>query len=152
MLEVGCRAPDFELLDQDGEVVRLSDHHGRQHVVLFFYPKDNTMVCTLEVCAFRDAHGALSDTGAVVLGISSDPVTSHRSFASRWELPYRLLADTDGAVRQAYDIPRTFGLFPGRVTYVIDKEGTIRSAVNDPLRASRHVQEALRALKDQRTS
>jgi len=152
MLEPGTIAPAFELPDQNGEMVSLSDLLGRSHVVLFFYPKDNTMVCTLEVCAFRDAHDELLEEDAVVLGISSDPVDSHLHFAERWRLPYRLLADKDSMVRKAYDIPKTFGLFPGRVTYVIDKQGIIRTALNDPLRASHHVRSALRTLKAQRTS
>ena len=152
MLEVGSLAPDFELLDQDGMPVRLSAFRGRCHVVLFFYPKDNTLVCTLEVCAFRDAHGELMGHDAVVLGISSDPVGSHRSFSTRWRLPYQLLTDTDGAMREAFDVGRTFGLFAGRVTYVIDKEGIVRGAFNDPFRAFQHVQGALTTLAAQRTS
>ncbi|MBL7953346.1 MAG: peroxiredoxin [Flavobacteriales bacterium] len=152
MLELRTPAPDFELLDQDGEPVRLSSFRGQHNVVLFFYPKDNTRICTLEVCAFRDAHPAMTDQDAVVFGISSDPVGSHHSFSQRWKLPYRLLSDTDGAVRNAYRVNRTLGLFPGRVTYVIDHEGIIRGAVNDPLSASRHVREALDLLKAQSTS
>lgn len=152
MLEVGKPAPDFELLDQDGLPVRLSAYRGQSNVVLFFYPKDNTLVCTLEVCAFRDAHAVLMDLDAVVLGVSGDPVTSHLSFSQRWKLPYQLLTDPDGAVREAYGVVRTMGLFGGRITYVIDKEGNIRSAVNDPLRANHHVREALQALEAQSTS
>jgi thioredoxin-dependent peroxiredoxin len=109
-------------------------------------------VCTLEVCAFRDAHDALMDLDAIVLGISCDAVGSHLSFSKRWNLPYQLLTDADGAVREAYDVGRTLGLFAGRVTYVIDKESTIRGAVNDPFRANQHVREALSALEGQSTS
>jgi len=152
MLDIGTPAPDFELLDQDGLPVRLSAFKGQSNVVLFFYPKDNTLVCTLEVCAFRDAHDALMDQDAVVLGISCDPVSSHLSFSKRWGLPYQLLADPDGSVRSAYQVGRTFGLFAGRVTYVVDKDGIIRGAVNDPLRAFHHVKEALSALEGQGTS
>lgn len=152
MLEIGTPAPDFELLDQDGETVRLSAFRTKNNVVLFFYPKDNTRICTLEVCAFRDAHPAMIDQDAVVFGISSDAVGSHRSFSDRWNLPYRLLSDPEEAIRKAFDVNRTLGLFPGRVTYVIDREGIIRGAVNDPLSASRHVREALSALKAQSTS
>ncbi len=152
MLEVGTPAPDFELLDQDGVSVRLSAFRGQSNVVIFFYPKDNTLVCTLEVCAFRDAHPTLMDQDAVVLGISNDPVGSHHAFSHKWNLPYQLLSDPDGAVRKAFDVHRTFGLFAGRVTYIIDREGFIRGAVNDPWRASHHVREALDVLKVQSTS
>lgn len=151
MLDIGETAPDFELADQDGTFTRLSELRGKRNVVLFFYPKDNTLVCTLEVCAFRDAHIELLAQEAEVIGISNDPQGSHKEVAERWHLPYRLLSDTDGEVRKAYMVGRTLGLFPGRVTYVIDKEGRVRGAVNDPLRAKQHVEEALRTLRDQRT-
>lgn len=150
MLDIGEEAPDFELSDQDGSVFNLRALRGQRNVVLFFYPKDNTLVCTLEVCAFRDAHMELLANEAEVIGISSDNARSHKEVVDRWRLPYRLLCDTDGLVRQAYQVGRTLGLFPGRVTYVIDKEGRIRGAVNDPLRAKQHVQEALKALAAQR--
>lgn len=152
MLEIGTRAPDFAMPDQHGNIVRLSDFRGRNNVVLFFYPKDNTRICTLEACAFRDAHPDMTGLDAVLFGISSDAVDSHHSFAARWNLPYRLLSDIDGAVRKAFNVHKTLGLFPGRVTYVIDRDGIIRGAVNDPLSASRHVREALNTLKGQSTS
>lgn len=151
MLDIGEEAPDFELTDQDGRAFRLSDLRGRRNAVLFFYPKDNTLVCTLEVCAFRDAHLEMLAHEAEVVGISGDNARSHKEVVDRWHLPYRLLCDTEAAVRNAYQVGRTLGLFPGRVTYVIDKEGRIRGAVNDPLRAKQHVQEALKALHAQRT-
>lgn len=151
MLDIGDTAPDFEMPDQAGRPVRLSRFRGLHNVVLFFYPKDNTMVCNLEVCAFRDAHLDLLALGAVVLGVSSDPIDSHKAYAGRWELPYQLLTDTDGRVREAYRVGRTLGLFPGRVTYVIDKQGIVRGAINDPLRAGLHVREALALLRDQRS-
>ncbi len=151
MLDIGEEAPDFELSDQNGATVRLSDLRGKRNAVLFFYPKDNTLVCTLEVCAFRDAHMELLAQEAEVIGISADPVDSHKQVTQRWRLPYQLLTDADGAVRKAYQVGRTLGLFPGRVTYIIDKEGRVRGSINDPLRAKQHVQEALKALNAQRT-
>lgn len=151
MLDIGEEAPDFELVDQDGATVRLSDLRGKRNAVLFFYPKDNTLVCTLEVCAFRDAHMELLAQEAEVIGISADPVDSHKRVTQRWRLPYQLLTDADGSVRKAYQVGRTLGLFPGRVTYIIDKAGRVRGSINDPLRAKQHVQEALKALNAQRT-
>ncbi|MBP7407700.1 MAG: peroxiredoxin [Flavobacteriales bacterium] len=151
MLDIGEEAPDFELVDQDGATVRLSDLRGKRNAVLFFYPKDNTLVCTLEVCAFRDAHMELLTQEAEVIGISADPVDSHKQVTQRWRLPYQLLTDADGAVRKAYQVGRTLGLFPGRVTYIIDKAGRVRGSINDPLRAKQHVQEAMKALNAQRT-
>lgn len=152
MLDIGEEAPDFELNDQDGAIVRLSDARGERNTVIFFYPKDNTLVCTLEMCAFRDAHMELLAHEAEVIGISGDPVGSHKEVARRWQLPYRLLTDTDGSVRKLYRVGRTLGLFPGRVTYVIDKQGRVRGAIKDPLRAKQHVQEALKMLAVQRSA
>lgn len=146
---VGRKVPDFTAPSTGGDV-KLSALKGRK-VVLFFYPKDNTLVCTLEVCAFRDAHMELLAQEAEVIGISADPVDSHKQVTQRWRLPYQLLTDADGAVRRAYQVGRTLGLFPGRVTYIIDKEGRVRGSINDPLRAKQHVQEALKALNAQRT-
>jgi peroxiredoxin Q/BCP len=152
MLDIGTLAPDLELIDQTGKAIRLSDFRGEHNVVLFFYPKDNTLVCTLELCAFRDAHLDLVSQDAVVIGVSVDPVPSHFTVAERWHLPYLLLSDPDGAVSKAYDVGRTWGLFRGRVTYIIDKVGVIRGAIDDPIRASAHVKKALRTLQAQSTS
>ena len=104
----------------------MSDFRGKSEVVLFFYPKDNSPACTMEACSFRDSHEAFREAGAEVIGISADSAESHRRFAERFRLPYMLLADTDGAVRPRYGVPRTFGLFPGRVTYLIDRDGMVR--------------------------
>ncbi len=146
MLKVGERAPDFELKDQNGKLVRLSDQLGEHNVVLFFYPKDNTLVCTIEVCAFRDALPDLTKEDALVFGISADPVASHHRTAARWHLTYPLLSDPGGVVGKAYAVGRTWGLFRGRVTYIIDKEGVIRGTTDDPLRAGAHVKKALATL------
>lgn len=152
MLKIGDPAPDFTLVDQHGEPVTLSEHIGKHNVVLFFYPKDNTMICTKEACAFRDALPAICAEEAKVFGISVDTVNSHHATVQRWQLGYGLLSDPDGVVAKAYDVGRTWGLFRGRVTYVIDKEGIIRGALDDPLRADAHVRKALATLKDQSTS
>ena len=119
---------------------------GKKPVVLFFYPKDNTLGCTKEVCAFRDRFEEFSKLDAEVIGISSDSVESHRSFAANHHLPYTLLSDEGGKVRKLYGVPNTLGLFPGRVTYVIDKEGVVRHVFSSQLGATRHVEEALKVL------
>lgn len=146
-LGAGDRAPAFTLEDQDGRPVALADFRGRKNVVVYFYPKDDTPGCTREACAFRDHYEAFLDAGAEVLGISSDPPASHERFAARHRLPFRLLADPGGKVRAAFRVPRTAGLLPGRVTYVIDREGVIRHAFSSQLAATRHVGEALAVLR-----
>lgn len=146
-LAVGERAPDFTLLDQDGREVKLSEYAGKKNVVLYFYPKDDTPGCTKESCAFRDQFAEFSDAGAEVLGVSADSVSSHKAFAEKYRLPFRLLADVHGHTRKAYRVPSTLGLLPGRVTFVIDKAGVIRHTFNSQVQATRHVEEALNVLR-----
>lgn len=146
-VEVGDEAPDFELLDQQGEPVRLSSLRGGW-VVVYFYPKDDTPGCTAESCSFRDSHQDFTDAGAVVLGVSSDPVDSHRAFAAKHRLPFRLLTDEGGRLRKTYGVGRSLGILPGRVTYVIDPEGTVRKVFSSQLGATRHHREALETITD----
>ena len=142
-LAVGDQAPDFTLATQSGEQIRLSDFRGKRVVVLFFYPKNGTTLCTREACAFRDAYERFVTAGAVVIGVSADSVESHHTFAAQHRLPFHLGSDEDGALRQAFGVPKSFGVLPGRVTYVIDRAGVVRLVFNAPLSASRHVGEAL---------
>ncbi len=143
---VGEPAPDFTLESTTGEYIRLSDFQGKSEVVLFFYPKDSTPGCTVEACSFRDSHEAFRNGGAEVIGISSDSGLSHRRFADRHGLPFLLLSDPGGAVRARYGVSRTFGLLPGRVTFVIDRNGIVRHVFSSQFRPSRHVEEALSVL------
>ncbi|MCW5899940.1 MAG: peroxiredoxin [Flavobacteriales bacterium] len=149
MLEVGTRAPDLRLPDQHGRLVDLSGFHGAKNVVLFFYPMADTRVCTLEACAFRDALPDLDARDFVVVGISRDGMEAQQAFAERWSLPFSLLSDAHGKARRAYRVDRFFGLLPGRVTYVIDREGIIRAAYRNLFEAEGHVSQALKALGDQ---
>jgi peroxiredoxin Q/BCP len=102
-LEIGDRAPDFSLPSQDGKTVSLADFRGKNTVVLFFYPKDESPICTKEACSFRDAYEDFVKAGAAVIGISSDSAESHQRFAEHHRLPFLLLADTDGSLRKAFD-------------------------------------------------
>jgi thioredoxin-dependent peroxiredoxin len=144
---VGSKAPDSTLLSQSGEMVSLRDFLGRKPVVLYFYPKDDTPGCTKEACAFRDNFEEFRKLDAEVIGISSDSVESHRSFAKKHHLPFTLLSDGEGKVRRLYGVPNTLGLFPGRVTYVIDEEGVVRHIFSSQLGMEKHVEEALKALR-----
>jgi peroxiredoxin Q/BCP len=142
-IDVGQRVPDFELPDQDGRSIRLSSVLGQGPVVLYFYPKDYTPGCTTQACSFRDADDAFAAAGAIVLGISSDSVDSHRSFATHHRLGFRLLSDIDGKLRERLGIPRFMGFLDGRVTLVLDREGVVQHRFNSMLKAKRHVEEAL---------
>jgi peroxiredoxin Q/BCP len=146
-LNVGDRVPDITLQAHDGSTVRPAEMVGRRPVVLFFYPKDDTPICTKEACAFRDSYETFSAAGAEVIGISSDSDASHRAFAARHKLPFLLASDADGSLRKAFGVPKTLGLFPGRVTYVIDRDGIIRLVFSAQLASQDHVTKALAAVR-----
>jgi peroxiredoxin Q/BCP len=146
-VKVGDRAPDFTLLSQTGAAVSLSSFLGKQAVVLYFYPKDDTPGCTAESCAFRDSYEVFKEIGAEVIGISGDSPESHQQFATRYNLPFILLSDVGNKVRQQYGVPATLWILPGRVTYVIDKAGIVRHIFDSQLNFSAHVDEALKTLR-----
>src|SRR5260370_10516892 len=146
-VQVGDAAPDFTLPTQSGVPVSLKDFIGKTAIVLYFYPRDNTPGCTTEACAFRDSYEVFKDAGAEVIGISSDSTESHQQFASQHRLPFILLSDKKGVVRKRYGVSATFGLLPGRVTYIIDKQVILRPVFSQQLAAEKHVTEALRVLQ-----
>jgi len=150
-LSSGDRAPQIALTDQNG-VERRSDNLAGKALVLFFYPKDNTPVCTKEACAFRDSYADLQALGAEVWGVSGDDAGSHQRFASRHNLPYPLLVDRGNQLRRAFGVPAVLGLLPGRVTYVIDADGVIRHVFNNLLDGPAHRREALEALRRLQTA
>jgi thioredoxin-dependent peroxiredoxin len=144
---VGDKAPDFTLPAASGEPVRLYDRVGESVVVLYFYPKDETSGCTAEACAFRDSYEAFTDLGAEVIGVSSDSVERHVAFAGKHNLLFTLLSDKRGKVRKLFGVPSALGLLPGRVTYVIDRSGTVRHMFNSMMNIDGHVNDALAAVQ-----
>ena len=146
-VKVGDRAPDFTLLSQTGEEVTLSKFFGNKSIVLYFYPTDKGWTCKREACGFRDNYETFKELGAEVIGISSDGVESHKSFAARYNLPFILLSDMDNKVRRLYGVPSTLGLIPGRVTYVIDKAGIIRLMFLRLLQPKKHIDQTLGTLR-----
>ena len=147
-IKAGDKAPDFTLPSQAGEPVRLYDRLGERVVVLYFYPKDDTRGCTAEACGFRDSYEAFADAGAEVIGVSSDSVGKHASFAGKYELPFTLLSDQGGRVRKSYGVPATLGVLPGRVTYVIDRDGTVRHTFNSMTNIGQHISDALNTVRE----
>lgn len=133
MLEVGTKAPDFTLPDQNGNMHSLSDYRGKK-VILYFYPKDNTPGCTKQACGFAERYPKFTDKGAVVLGISKDSVASHKKFEEKYGLPFTILSDPELVAIQAYDVwqeKKNYGkTYMGvvRTTYLIDEEGKIAKA------------------------
>jgi|SRR5579862_4977410 len=146
-LKPGQPAPEFELPDQDGALVRLSQFRGKSAVVIFFYPKDDTTGCTKEVCGFRDSFHEFESKGARILGISSDSCDSHRRFAARFDLQYPLLSDEKGRVRALYGVRSTLGIIPGGASFVVDRDGVLRNIFSSQFWPERHVEEALKALR-----
>jgi len=146
-IEIDDKAPDFVLINQLGFKIRLFDLIGAENIVLFFYPKDDSPGCTKEACAFRDTYEVFQEYGAEVIGISSDTEDSHKKFAKKHKLPYTLLSDVGGKVRKLYGVPKTLGFLPGRVTYIIDKQGVVRHIFNSQLNFMKHIEEALNILK-----
>ena len=147
-VKVGDRAPDFMLPSQLGDNVTLSEYFGKKNVVLYFYPKDESHGCTREACTFRDSYEELTSLGAEVIGVSSQGVESRVSFATHHGLPFILLSDAGNKVRQLYGVPSTMGIIPGRVTYIIDKKGVVRRIFSSQTQAEKHVEEAIKTLKE----
>lgn len=151
-IKVGDPAPDFTLPNQSGEMVSLRDLIGKKIIVLYFYPRDFSAGCTAEACAFRDNYEVFKDAGAEVIGVSSQSVDSHRKFASANTLPFILLSDGDGRVKKLYGASSAFGLIAGRITYIIDKKGIVRHVFSSQLNPTKHIEEALRIVKEISTS
>jgi len=147
VVQPGSPAPGFRLQTSTGEYVSLEDFHGKKNLVVYFYPKDFTKGCTAEACEFRDSYEAFKILGAEVIGISNDNQKSHGAFATEHKLPFILLSDPEGSVRKSYGVKKTFGLVPGRVSFVIDKNGIVRHVFSSQSRATAHVNEALAVLK-----
>ena len=146
-VNVGDKAPDFTLQSQMGDSVTLSEYFGKKNIVLYFYPKDETIGCTKEACTFRDSYEVFTKLGAEVLGVSGQSIESHKSFASHHGLPFLLLSDADNKVRHLYGVPATMGIIPGRVTYIIDKKGVVRHVFNSQYQPEKHVEEAKQVLE-----
>ncbi len=142
-LAVGAHAPNFSAETHDGTALQLSELLEHSAVVLFFYPRDFTPGCTAEACAFRDDYTNFVEAGATVVGVSADSGESHRRFAQHHNLPFALISDADGALRKAYGVDKVWGVLPGRVTFVIDRQGVVRNVFDSALFARRHSGDAL---------
>lgn len=151
MLEIGTKAPDFSLPDQNGELHTLEEYRGKK-VILYFYPKDNTAGCTKQACGFAERYPQFLEKGAVVLGVSKDSVKSHKNFETKYELPFTLLSDPELSAIQAYDVwkeKKNYGkvsMGVVRTTYLIDEDGVIIRAM-DKVKAADNPQQMLEELE-----
>ncbi len=146
-LKIGDYVPDFIAIDASNNKFNSKDYIGKQPVVVYFYPKDNTPGCTAQACSFRDRYEDFKDLGAEVIGISSDSVASHSNFGSKYKLPFILLSDSNKKIRTLFGVPSNlFGLLPGRVTYVVDKTGKI-ILIFDSMLATSHIPKAIEIIR-----
>ena len=152
MLKEGSPAPAFKTTDANGETVSLKDLRG-QKVVLYFYPKDDTPGCTKEACSFRDSFSQFKKKGIAVLGVSPDSEAKHQKFVTKYNLPFTLLADTDKAIAEAYDVwgekkfmGRTY-MGVHRTTFLIDEKGKIKK-IFEKVKPEDHASEVLAAFAD----
>lgn len=146
-LIVGDKIPDFTAIRVDGSTFNSASVVGEKPVVIYFYPKDNTSQCTAQACSFRDKYEDFKDLGAEVIGISSDGIASHEKFKQQYKLPFILLSDENKKIQKLFGVPKAlFGILPGRVTYVADKNGIIIMVFNN-IMAANHIPKALKALK-----
>lgn len=147
-LKIGSIIPSFVLPDQNGNLFNIDSVKGKKNLVIYFYPKDDTPGCTAQACSFRDQFEVFQEADAVIIGISGQSVKSHREFAQKHRLSFTLLSDEGNKIRKQFGVPTNFlGLLPGRVTYVADKTGKIIYIFNSQTQATKHVDEALRILR-----
>lgn len=145
---VGSDVPSFELNDQFGNLFQLDQVLGKKKLVIYFYPKDDTPGCTAEACSFRDQFEVFEEADAMIIGISGQSVESHLKFAKKYDLNFTLLSDIGNKVRKLFGVPSSLlGTIPGRVTYIVNKEGKIVFVFDSLKDAQKHVTEALRILK-----
>lgn len=138
MLSPGTVAPDFELADENGETITLRSLLESGPLILYFYPADFTPGCTKEACSIRDIHGDLAGVGLTVVGVSPQDHESHARFKDQYDLPFRLLSDTEKTVIKQYDVDGPFGVGVRRVTYLINEDGTIEDALQADVLVGRH--------------
>jgi len=147
-IETGDTAPFIQRTAHDGRTIDTRSLRGQRPVVVYFYPRDETPVCTRQACAFRDNLSVFNDLDAEVIGVSADDDASHRDFAAHHGLEFALVADTDGALSRAFGVGRMLGMLGHRVTFVIDRDGIVQLRYSAQLAAARHVDRALATLRE----
>lgn len=145
-LKVGDKLPNFKAKDTNGNLFDSQDYTGKQALVIYFYPKDETKVCTAQACSFRDNYEEFKDLGAEIIGISADSVQSHVKFKSKFNLPFILLSDNDKKLRKLFGVENDFLIIPGRQTFVVDKNGFVIMVFNS-MSGTIHIEKALKVLK-----
>lgn len=145
-LAVGDTLPLFTLLSQDGKPFTVADHVGKNVLVIYFYPKDESAVCTKEACAFRDSYEAFTKAGAVVVGINDAPVETHLKFTQNHQLPFYILSDPGNKVMRLFGVPKKL-VFTGRETFVVGLNGKVLYVYNSFLEGKAHADKALKFIQ-----
>ncbi|MBK0379886.1 peroxiredoxin [Mucilaginibacter segetis] len=145
-IETGDMVPRFSLYDQDGKLFNINQEIGKHILVIYFYPKDESMVCTKEACAFRDSFDGFTKAGAKVIGINGGTVESHKSFADHYKLPFTLLSDPDNKVYNMFGVKKKM-FMPGRETFVVDLKGKVVYTHAAMLQGKEHADDALKFIK-----
>jgi len=147
-LKIGDAIPAFSLPDQNGKLFDINAVLGKKNLVIYFYPKDDSPGCTAQACSFQDQFEVFKEADAIIIGISGQSVQSHKEFVAKHRLTFTLLSDEGNKIRKQFGVPTNlFGLLPGRVTYIADKTGKVIYIFNSQINATKHVDEALRILK-----
>ncbi|NBC82480.1 MAG: redoxin domain-containing protein [Bacteroidetes bacterium] len=147
MIKEGDKIPAFKLMNQHGKEFDISQVTGRKNLVIYFYPKDETIGCTAQACSFRDHYEDFLNYDCEIIGISQDSVEKHTKFADNHRLPFTLLSDEKNEVRKLFGVRKSLGILPGRVTYIVDKKGIVQLVFNSQMQFGKHVNEALTILK-----
>ena len=148
-IKIGSSIPAFVLPDQNGNLFDINSVLGKKNLVIYFYPKDDSPGCTAQACSFRDQFEVFKEADAVIIGISGQSVESHKEFAEKHRLSFTLLSDEGDKLQKQFGVPKSLlGLLPGRVTYIADKTGKVICIFNSQMQATKHVEEALRILKN----
>jgi peroxiredoxin Q/BCP len=147
IIRVGTKVPEFTLADQDGNDLCIKDFEGKKNIVIYFYTKDHARICTKQACYFRDHYELFTEADAVLLGISSQTVDSHKKFKEKHNLNFTLLSDENNAVRKMFGVP-TLGMLSGRFTYIIDNHGKVSYVIRTQFNIKKHVDEATRILRE----
>ncbi len=146
-IQINDALPAFSLPNEEGQLIDINDYIGKP-LVIYFYPKDDTPGCTKQACSFRDQFADFTDAGVTVFGISADSPASHQQFKAKYRLPFSLLSDKGNVVRKLLGVPTDLlGLLPGRVTYIIDKQGNVAHIFKSQMAAEKHVEEALATIQ-----
>lgn len=146
MLKIGDKCPIFKGIDQNGDEFDASKVVGVKKCIVYFYPKNETKVCTAQACSFRDAYETFEDNNCEVIGISGDSAKSHQAFARNHSLPFVLVSDEDKSIRKLFQVPKDFLVIPGRYTYIVDENGIILEIFHDAAGARSHTKTAFNIL------